>query len=52
MKLSSQYIPRLVVYISPAEMKAVKARAREAGLRTPNQWLGSILRVALSKPSK
>jgi hypothetical protein len=48
MKIASKTKPRLVVYITPAEMKASKARARAAGLRTPHQWAGSVVRIALN----
>jgi hypothetical protein len=48
MKLASKNKPRLIVYVSPAEMKQAKERAHLAGLQTPHQWLGSIMRIALN----
>ena len=44
----SQTKPRLVIYITPQEMKATKAGAKLAGLRTPHQLAGMVLRQYLA----
>lgn len=52
MKIASEAKPRLVVYLSGAELKAAKSKARTDGLRTPHQWLGVLLRRELAKGNK
>ena len=47
MKTSSQTKPRLVLYVKRDELRAMKALARKAGLRTPQQWALSVLIRAL-----
>lgn len=40
--------PRIVVYVSKPEMKAAKAAAKSAGLRSPHIWAGQKLREILN----
>ena len=47
MKQSSPTKPRLVIYVTPAEMRATKHLARRDGLRTPHQFAAAAYRKAL-----
>ncbi len=40
--------PRIVIYVSKAEMKTAKAAAKSAGLRSPHIWAGQKLREILN----
>lgn len=48
MKEFSKTKPRWVAYCSDAEMKASKIKATQAGLKTSNQWVASVIRKALA----
>lgn len=51
-KINSPTKPRLVVYLSSAELKATKSIARVNGCRTPHQWLGVLMRREIAKGTK
>lgn len=40
--------PRLVLYLTPTELRGCRDRAKKLGLRSPQQWAISILVMALS----
>ena len=48
MKISSKTKPRIVAYVSPEEMKALRRRAARIGLRTPHQVVGMWIRQHLA----
>ena len=48
MKISSKTKPRIVAYVTPEEMKALKLRAAQIGLRTPHQVVGMWIRQNLA----
>ena len=50
MKLYSKQKPRLVIYVSSDEMKALKKAATTACLRTPHQIAGQWIRQRLLVP--
>lgn len=49
MKQASPTKPRIVFYVSPAEMKALRLLAQANGLRTPSQFVAMSVRVQLAK---
>ena len=49
MKIASKTKPRLVVYLSAEELLLAKQLASAMGLRTPHQWLGSVMRQLFAK---
>jgi len=43
---------RLVVYVTNEELKSSTEAARASGLKTPHQWLGSLMRRELKKNAR
>jgi len=52
MKITSKTKPRVVNYVSPSELVALKTHARSIGLRTPSQIVGLWMRQNLAANAK